>query len=188
MSRSLLSGMVTGLAQWNLSPLMLASLDFDSGTVRVTNLAFNIEWGGNTYIGIGAVGSIDVIAESDAGSAQGMQFTLTGVPTDRIAIALTEQYQGRRVRVWFGIVDGTGIVADPVLVFAGRMDTMPISMDATASIVVNAESRLTDFERARVRRYNHEDQIARYPGDRGFEFVPQMVEKSLYWGVANPPA
>ena len=59
---------------------------------------------------------------------------------------------------------------------------MDIDVGATATITVNAESRLADWDRPRVRRYNHEDQQIDYPGDMGFEFVPQMATKELRWG------
>jgi len=188
MSRSLLAGMSAALAGDNLTALLFIQLDFDSGSVYVTNLGHDISWNGQSWIGAGHVGSVDAIVEGDSGSATGMAFTLTGIPPALVAVSMTEQYQGRRARVWFGAIAAGALVSDPVLVWSGRMDNMMVALGSTASIRVNAESRLTDFERARVRRYNHEDQIASYPTDRGFEYVPQMVEKSLYWGVANPPA
>jgi len=42
--------------------------------------------------------------------------------------------------------------------------------------------RLVDWERPRIRRYNNADQQVAFTGDKGFEFVPQMVEKELIWG------
>lgn len=187
MSRSLTGAMGTALAGASVSIALLAEMDFDSGVLYVTNLAHNVQWNGATWTGVGLVGSIDAVTEADSGAANGMAFTLSAIPSSMVAITMTEQYQGRRARVWFAAVDSAGVVSDPVLVFSGRMDNMQVSLGGTATIRVNAESRLVDFERPRVRRYNHEDQIAVVPGDLGFQYVPQMVEKSLYWGVANPP-
>jgi hypothetical protein len=187
MPRSLLSGMVSALADDNVTALLFIQLDFDSGAVRVTNLAHDIAWNGSTWTGAGQVGSVDAMIEGDASSAQGMAFTLTGIPPAMVALTMTEQYQGRRARVWFGTIAAGALVADPVLVFSGRMDNMQVNLGNSAEIRVNAESRLVDFERPRIRRYNHEDQIAQVPGDLGLQYVAQMVEKSLYWGVANPP-
>ncbi|HRT09404.1 MAG TPA: hypothetical protein P5233_13565, partial [Candidatus Paceibacterota bacterium] len=61
-------------------------------------------------------------------------------------------------------------------------DTAVITLGESASIQISAENKMADWERARVRRYTHEDQIAEYPADKGLEFVPQMVEKVLIWG------
>lgn len=186
--RSITGAMTTALAGTNLAPLMFAALYFDSGTVRVTNLAFDISWGGYTWTGAGQVGSIDAIVESEATQSGGIAFTLSGIPAPMISAALSEQYQGRTANVWLGFISGGAIVADPVLIFPGTMDNMQVVLGESASIRVNAENRLADFERARVRRWNNDDHQAYYPASKGFEYVEQMVEKSLYWGVANPPA
>jgi len=187
MSRTILAGMTAALAAENLTALLFIDLEFDSGSVRVTNLAHDIVWDGNTWTGAGLVSSIDAMVEGDAGSAQGMAFTLSGIPPELVATTMTEQYQGRRARVWFAAIAAGVLAADPVLVFSGRMDNMAVSLGGTAEIRVNAESRLIDFERPRVRRYNHEDQISQAPDDMGLQYVAQMIEKSLYWGVVNPP-
>ena len=102
-----------------------------------------------------------------------------------LATALDEDYQGRTATIWAAPLDSEHrIVSDPVIVFKGRMDTMPITMGRSGEITVNLESRLVDWERARVRRYNDADQQAEYPGDLGLQFVEQMVEKQLIWGRA----
>jgi hypothetical protein len=48
--------------------------------------------------------------------------------------------------------------------------------------VVRAENRLADLERPRVRRYNSGDQQLLFSGDKGLEFVEQMVDTSIVWG------
>lgn len=186
--RSLTGAMATALAGSNLTPVMFVALTFDSGVVRVTNLGFDLAWNGFTWLGAGYVSSIDAVIEAEEVRANGLGFTLTGIPPALIATALGEQYQGRAANIWLGAVSGGALVASPVLVFGGTMDNMQVALGSTASIRVNAENRLADFERPRVRRWNHEDHIAVYPASRGFEFVPQMVEKTLNWGVSNAPA
>ena len=74
------------------------------------------------------------------------------------------------------------IIADPVVVFKGRMDTMDIEVGKTSSVTVSVESRLVDWERPRIRRYNDADQRSEFPTDRGCRYVAQMVSKDLPWG------
>ena len=74
------------------------------------------------------------------------------------------------------------ILADPKLVFLGRMDYMDLDIGQTATITLFAESRLADLERPRVRRYNSADQRAVYPDDAGLDFAEAMVERNLIWG------
>ena len=77
--------------------------------------------------------------------------------------------------------DDYQIIEDPMLAFRGRIDTQDISLGKEANIAVNIESRLIDWERPRVRRYTNEDQQDLHSGDKGLEFVSQMVEKEITW-------
>lgn len=136
-----------------------------------------------TWTGLGALGGIEPIQEQAGLEAIGVRMTLTGVPTDVIAVTLGEQYQGRPCQVWFApLSEDMRMAYAPVKLFSGRMDTPDIEVGETATITLSAESRMVAWERVKVRRYNNEDQQSRYPADRGFEFVAQMVERNLQWG------
>jgi hypothetical protein len=75
------------------------------------------------------------------------------------------------------------VITSPVTVFSGFMDTMLINDSSeTATIQVNVENRLIEFERTRIRRYTAEDQKIDYPTDKGLEFVAEMSEKEIVWG------
>ena len=69
-----------------------------------------------------------------------------------------------------------------MVIFAGRIDAMDIQIGKTASVSVSIESKLVDWERARIRRYTNEDQRNLYSTDEFCEFVVQTVEKELVWG------
>lgn len=183
MSRTTTSAVDTAFAGENVPLVLFLQMEFDSGTSRVTNNAFDIDWNGYTWTGVGVLGSIEPVQEGADLQAFGLALKLSGIPTAQLAIALDEDYQGRAATIWAAPLDSEHrIIVDPVIVFKGRMDTMPIAMGKTGEITLNLESRLVDWERARVRRYNDADQQAEYPGDLGLQFVEQMVEKQLIWG------
>lgn len=193
MSRSLTAAIVAALAAENLTACMFCRLDFDSGTVFTTSLAHSKDWDGQTWLGLGNLGNVEAITEGENIEAYGIRLTLSGIPvypaadSALMSVMLSEAYQGRRVRIWFAPLDAShAVIADPVLVFRGRMDTPEIEVGSTASIKLPCEGRLADLNRQRVGRYTHEDQIARFPNDRAFEFVPQMQQKELYWGQKTP--
>lgn len=162
--------------------LFFVRLDFDQ-PLCVCSAGYDIVWNDITWLGLGALGGIEPIEEQAGLEAIGLRLTLTGVPTDLIAITLGEPYQGRPCQVWFApLSEDLQLVYQPVRLFYGRMDTMDTEVGDTATITVSAESRMVAWDRPKVRRYNNEDQQARHPGDRGFEYVSQMVEKNLLWG------
>lgn len=184
MTRNITTAVGNALAASNVPMLLFVLLDFSSGVVRVTNASYNFTWDGHTWAGLGEVGSIDNITEGSGLEAYGLKLQLSGVNVDNVAIALQEQYQGRDCKIWLAPLSEAGyaVVADPVMVFWGRMDTMQVELGETAVITVSAESRLVDWQRPRIRRYTNDDQQAFFPSDTGFRFVPQMAEKELIWG------
>lgn len=184
MAHELTPTVAAAVAAANVPLLLFAELAFDAGALRVTNAGYDQTWNGHTWTGVGQLGSIDAVQEGADLQAYGIRLALSGIPPDYVAAALGEHYQGRPCKVWLAFLDPASyaVLADPVLVFSGRMDTMDVDMGSTATITVSAESRLIDLERARVRRFNHEDQQIDYPGDKGFEFVALMVERELLWG------
>ena len=61
---------------------------------------------------------------------------------------------------------------------------MDVQLGKTATVQLSIQSRLVDWDKARIRRYTNEDQQNFFSGDKGLEFVSQMVEKDLVWGRA----
>ena len=185
--KTLTTAVDTAMQGESVPLLMLVDLEFGSGALYLCNASYNFDWDGHTYIGAASCGSIEEIPEASDLSMSGIKMTLSGVDPAKVSIALNEHYQGQPVTVRLAPLDADyQIIEDPVIVFIGRMDVMEIEMGKTAVITVTAESRLTDWNRAFIRRYNHEDQTSVYPTDRFFEYVPQMVEKELLWGVPSP--
>ncbi len=183
MSRTLTTAAANALAAEIVPCLLLVELDWPSGFVRVNNSAVTFSWAGSDWLGLANLGSLDAIAENADMEMSGVNLTLTGIPSAMISRVLGEHYQGRDCNIWMAPLSADyAVLADPVLVFPGRIDTAIITLGATASIQISAENKMADWDRARVRRYTHEDQIAEYPADKGLEFVPQMVEKVLIWG------
>lgn len=186
MSRDITAAAQSAVQADHVPGLMFVELDFSSGFVRVTNAGHSVSWNGYTWVGVGALGSIDAIEERSEVPAKGLTLRLSGVDESIRAISLSEHYQGRDARIWFAPLDSDHRpIADPVLVFAGRMDNMEIETGATGVITLSVESRMADWERPRVRRYNDADQQSEYSGDLFFEFAEQLsAGKEILWGRA----
>lgn len=158
-------------------------LAFDSGTHRYTTAAHDISWNGYSWVGVGNIASIEPVKDTEALEATGLKLALSGIPTSLVSLALSEHVQGKTAKMWVAGIDSTGaVVADPVLEFQGRVDTLFISDTAeSATIGINVESRLADFQRPNARRFTDADQQKAYPGDRFFSHVAAMNEKELIW-------
>ena len=150
----------------------------------------DLAYGGNTYTGVGDLLSISSIAETSDISASGINVAITGIKSSFLVIAKNHEYQGRPLSVSLGAFDDNGaLIADPVIVFSGFMDTMTIAESgSTSTIKISVENKLISFERSKVRRYTAEDQKIDHPTDKGFEFVTAIVEKEIIWGRPTPTA
>ena len=187
MSRDITSSVITASQAEVVRPAWLARLDFSSGVSAFNSSTITPSYGGDHYLGVGDMGQIDTISESDDLSPSGITLALSGIVNDYLSIAINEDYQGRDCKVYFALLDESfDLIADPVLVFQGRMDTMTANIGAeTSSVLLTVENHLADWNRPRVRRYNQRDQQVDYPSDLGLEFIEQITDKPIVWGQ-NP--
>ena len=193
-SRSLTAAMQTMAQADVVEPLVLVEALFDSNAptsyLYLWNGIGNLTHDSKTYIGAGNLLSISSIAENVELKAAGVTVVLSGISDPLLSKAQTEDYQGRELTIKLGGFDSSGnVIADPIIVFSGFMDTMTISDGGdTATIAVTVENRLVEFEKTRVRRYTDNDQRILHPTDKGLEFVSQIQEKEIVWGDsdANP--
>lgn len=183
MTRTVTSAVDTAAQAGAVTDCLLAAFDFSSGMLRMTTAPFDIAWSGNSYLGNRMV-KVEPVEEGADQQAHEARFTLSGILPEHVTTALGEHYQGRDAWVWWATLDEYHRpLADPVLLFKGRMDVMEIGMGRTAAITLTVQSRLADWARARVRRFNDADQQAEYPGDLFFQYQEQMVSVELLWGA-----
>lgn len=180
MARDLHADYITSITGKKIYPVLLFKGEFDSGDLNLWTGVGTIDWNGVTYTGSGNILEVTAVSEVQDLKASGVQFTLTGVSSSIVSIALTEDYQNRDVSVWFALMESGAIKADPFLLFKGKMDVMTIdeAME-TATVILNAENILIDLERPNESRYTDEDQQKRFPGDKGLEFVASLQEKEI---------
>ena len=167
-------------------PVYFLKFEFPSGNVYLNSTDRNITWGGNSYLGAGTIGTVSDIEETSELQANGIKLQLSGIPSTYVSIALTSEYQGSPATEYLGFFNSTyGLVDDPFIIFVGKVDTMAISLSDTATIELEIENRLVDWERPRISRFTNEEQQNLYSGDKGLEFVDSVAEKELFWGVDN---
>lgn len=190
MSRGLSTASLNAASAEIVYPIYAVALDFPSGTARWNGSLRDLVIGGETFLGIGALGAISPIEEGAETRAYGMTVAITGIPRDAVALALTQEYQGRPATVWAIQSDeGGSIIGTPQIIFRGRMDQMNVQLGEAASITAGLENRLADWDRPRVRRYTDEDHQRAHPGDLGFSFVTATVDADIVWPASNwtPP-
>jgi hypothetical protein len=192
MSRTVPASLLTALSQPEVQPFYAVELLFDDDDdTRYDEGGYSGEnairlWTGygdktvnvETYTGSGNLLAISGLEEANDLSAKNITLTLTGIASSIVSLALSEPYQRRLCRVYFGTGDTTAIE-----VFSGFMNTMSIEDSGeTSTITLTVESKLVRLEKASNRRYTHENHVSRHAGDTFFSYVADLQDKDVVWG------
>lgn len=185
MSRDITSVVNTALSASQIEPFFAIDFDlvdasYNPDPLYVWSGIGELTIGSKTYIGAGNILSLEPIEETSEIEAKGTSVTLSGIPSEYIALAQTYPYQGRECRIYFGVV---GNPDQYVEVFSGELDQMNIEEGSeTATITVTAENVMVKLEYPVVRRFSHEDQKSRFPNDKGLEYVASLQDKEILFG------
>ena len=163
----------------------LLEVYLDTQTYYLTDNHFDITFNSNSYSALGSFLGFDSIEESAQITANSLTLTLSGVDQTYTNLFLTENYVDRRVIIRKAFLNtSSALIADPVIIFDGRMDSPAIQENADsgmASVTVGVSNQFIDFENIPGRFTNHENQQLHYPGDLGFEYASQII-KDIVWG------
>lgn len=183
--RDLTPDFVTALEAGQLVPVLFVHVEAVTEDLYVWSGIGTVEWNGETWYGVGDLGGIKELGETNDIKAVGLELTLNGVPTDMLSFVLSETASGKAVSIWFGFCDPAtrAIVADPDLTYRGKIDTARHQAGAdTAAITISVENDLISLETPNDRRWTHDDQQRDYPGDRGFEYIAAIQDKEVLFG------
>lgn len=160
--------------------------------------------GEKEYLGSGELVSVSSFEEGIELQNYTLNLSITGLPVDPglITDVKNAKYKNGSLIIYLAVLDknytvryDTNAEDGPVVLFAGRMDTMTLSIGQTAQIDIQTSSRLADWERTRGGRYNRQTQGRYYDlsldetapfyrsnRDQGFDYVESLRQLELMWG------
>lgn len=178
----------TAAAADAVGALVLVSLAFTGGTIRVTNWPLDVTVLGYTWTGVGSLAEIGEIRESEDGNFQKLTLSLAQVKSSQLALALgaVETYQGRDALVYVALVDPATyqITGTPKLRFAGVMDKVSITRDESGVGKVNLELQTGGYNvrgNPAALRMNQAQHSTRHPGETGFRYIQDLIGKPQQW-------
>ena len=205
MSRELSPNTIENLEGDIVYPFFATELNFSTETIRMwTGQGTLVLDNGTEWFGLGQLLNISSIEETSEMAVKGATVSLSGIPSELLSLALSEPYQGRVAKIYFGTFsygsllqqsgsyilqqDGSRINLQDGSkglneLFSGYMDQMNIEESAeTTTIELTVENKLIDLERARVGRYTSGYQKSIYPNDLGLDFIEGLQDKKISWG------
>ena len=175
---------LTALTEDRTFPFFAIKAQFDTETVRLWTGKDDISISSETYLGAGTALSFSGVDETQELKSNGITVTLSGMDETVLNLALSEQYQNRKIEIFLGFLDGgTNEVKGTMVLFSGRMLQMSVNDNIEGmTVAVSAESRLVDLERPSQLRYNRGSQQFIDSADTAFKFVQSNLEKEIFWG------
>ena len=157
------------------------NLQFDSATAP--------DSGNNTYLAQGQFLKYSNIKETADLRISTVNLEFTAVDLTTVALLMSNDFIDKRVVIYSVVMDAdhewtTNVVpsANAYMLFDGRISGYGINQTREgATIELSTASQFADFEKIKGRRTNSQSQQIYFPGDRGFEYSPQVV-KDLKWG------
>lgn len=187
MSRDLSAEMEAAARAIVARPVVFVELVYATETWRAWSGVGTRSWNGSQWLGVGSLGAISAMQETTDLRVPQVTLQLSGVDPEIVRKAVTDrsEYFNRPARIYVGFrqQNSEAVVVSPALWYAGTMDRLSHSDNGQAAVIeMIVVNEMADLERARVRRYQHQDQIKEYPSDKFFEYLSGSLDSNIPWG------
>jgi len=186
MTRALTTAVKNELATNEITPFHLLTINF-STPVNLTDNSFNltssISGSSTTYTASPFLVSTPSFTEETDITKSSLTIELSGADLTFISTALNENIVNDSVVIHRGLLDANNsIIADPLLLYQGTIDTYAISESENESaLALTVVSHWADFEKKSGRKTNNASQQRFFSTDVGMEFSSQTV-LDIKWG------
>lgn len=167
----------------SFSVALLVDIEFpEPYRLRFTTKLDNIEFNGQTFFGLGSLGSVSMPSQDGELSPAEYEVVLSGISDEILEAATQLNYLNHKATAYVQYMTEEFVdVGTPRILWQGLTDGANINYGKNSSVMVRIKDRLVDWSRPRIEYYNNGDQRAKYPNDRGFEFVAQVAKKDAKW-------
>ena len=188
MARTLTTAVKNELATNEIRPVHLISIGF-SRPVNITDCGFSVtssvSGSSVTYSSSDFLISVPSFTEETDVTKTSLQIALSGADQTFISTCLNENIVNDSVDIFRGLLDSSNaLIADPVLLYSGNIDTFQIDESVTEStVILTVVSHWADFEKKSGRQTNNNSQQRFFSTDVGMDFSSQTV-LDIKWGRA----
>ena len=188
MARTLTTAVKNELATNEIRPVHLITIGFGT-PVNITDCGFrltsSVSGSSVTYSSSDFLISVPSFTEETDVTKTSLQIALSGADQTFISTCLNENIVNDSVDIFRGLLDSSNaLIADPVLLYSGNIDTFQIDESETeSSVILTIVSHWADFEKKSARQTNNNSQQRFFSTDVGMNFSSQTVQ-DIKWGRA----
>lgn len=164
-------------------------LEFASTSVYICSANLTFVWGGHEWVGLGTIGAISPIEESEGVESKSITFSLNIADQSILALAVgdVEEYRGRDAKLYFCPLDESfQLIGTPQQCWRGTMDTMVVAVDGEeGGVSLKCETSAYSLKRQPGLRLNAAQQKKIYPTDTGFDLLTDLIANPVVWASAK---
>lgn len=186
MARTLTTAVKNELLTNEIRPVHLLTIGF-STPVNLTDNSFDltssISGSSKTYTASPFLVSVPTFTEETDVTKTSLNIDLSGADQTFISTCLNENIVNDSVEIFRGLLNSTNsLIADPLLLYSGNIETFQISESQTDSnVTLTIVSHWADFDKKSGRQTNNNSQQRFFNTDVGMDFASQTV-LDIKWG------
>jgi len=170
-----------------LNWLSLLKLELDSGTVFINSGTQDFLFDGETWIGVGGMGSLSGVPENTSLGTGQITATLSHIPLDSLPDFVdeftTNDPIGRAWTTYVAFLNADFTTKAVLTMDSGFIGAPEMAESATAgSIALTLLNETTRLALATFYRMTSQGQQSIWPGDVGFEYVTDTNLSEISWG------
>lgn len=173
------------LAKPTTRVVFFVQFDFKTATSRVSNTNIDLTWGGYTWSGIGSLGTIGTVEESDGLEAKPLNFTLNSAQQSWLSLAIgpDDEYRGRPAKMYMVPLDEAfQMVGTPEQCWSGSMDMVSVGVEGeSGTITLKCESAAYGLKRRNPLRLNAAQHKQANPTDTGLDYLGDLISNPAVW-------
>ena len=186
MTRTLTTAVKNELLTNDIRPVHLLTIGF-STPVNLTDNSFDltssISGSSKTYTASPFLVSVPTFTEETDVTKTSLNIDLSGADQTFISTCLNENIVNDSVEIFRGLLNSSNsLIADPLLLYSGNIDTFQIDETETeSSVSLTIVSHWADFDKKSGRQTNNNSQQRFFNTDVGMDFASQTV-LDIKWG------
>lgn len=184
-TQNITSAQSNALSSATVRTAYFVEFHFRDGTLFMSTLNVPITWGGNTWLGMGSIGTISSVTEAESLTPTSLNFSFNAAQPSFLSLSVgdVQEYRGLVAKMYFCPLDsGFNLIDVPFQCWSGVMDQVTVNVSGDqAGMTLKCETSAYGLKRANSFRMNAAQQKQYYPNDTGFDYQSNLITNPAVW-------